>query len=382
MSQKGLRVVVELHLRAITCPGVHLPAKDDIYLSVRLMNQYRKSECLPAVFPLLFRMKMRFEKIFKYAIDPAVVAEILQCETVKVQIIQLIPPAGYVLASYEEDARRFLFPEPKLVPSFSGEGREVLMTRDPSFPGISPRLEFSTRTAISECSDRLNSQSVPVRVMTRKRAKKPRLQGCLSADRHRSSAPCRPQGLWDTGRGGEAPRSRSLSPFPRTESNWISSSPQTTHRHGMGSWSGGGGASHCSPSRKSRLRNPSPHDSKYTRESGNIRRSHSSPLVPNDGSSSETDDLLPSSEDLGRYIPLLGYEGSPSTATMTHSNMASPRRNSTNAWEEVQERVQNLLTSPNAKHRLAFGATESEIDEVLARRSISCPLSPGKKTYI
>uniref|UniRef100_A0A4W4FPW6 Spermatogenesis-associated protein 6 N-terminal domain-containing protein n=1 Tax=Electrophorus electricus TaxID=8005 RepID=A0A4W4FPW6_ELEEL len=63
----------------ITCPGVHLPAKDDIYLSLRLMSQYKKSECLPAVFPLLLRMKMRFEKIFKYAIDPAAVAEILQC---------------------------------------------------------------------------------------------------------------------------------------------------------------------------------------------------------------------------------------------------------------------------------------------------------------
>lgn len=45
-----------------------------------------------------------------------------------------LPAVGEVLATYEDDARSFLFPEPKLVPSFSGEDREVLMTRDPSFP--------------------------------------------------------------------------------------------------------------------------------------------------------------------------------------------------------------------------------------------------------
>lgn len=96
-------------------------------------------------------------------------------ETVKVELIQLIPPGkfwhfvpldtyvyfqeqkimgiertesiasnslghffllavGEVLAVYEDDARRFLFREPKLVPSFSGGDCEVLMTRDPTFP--------------------------------------------------------------------------------------------------------------------------------------------------------------------------------------------------------------------------------------------------------
>lgn len=90
-------------------------------------------------------------------------------ETVKIELIQLIPPGkfwhkftlrnqrqmeiesteitasnssghffllavGKVLAVYEDDARRFLFPEPKLVPSFSGGDCEVLLTRDPTFP--------------------------------------------------------------------------------------------------------------------------------------------------------------------------------------------------------------------------------------------------------
>lgn len=41
---------------------------------------------------------------------------------------------GEVLAVYEDDARSFLFPEPKLVPSFSGVDCKVLMTREPTFP--------------------------------------------------------------------------------------------------------------------------------------------------------------------------------------------------------------------------------------------------------
>uniref|UniRef100_A0A667XP34 Spermatogenesis-associated protein 6 N-terminal domain-containing protein n=1 Tax=Myripristis murdjan TaxID=586833 RepID=A0A667XP34_9TELE len=63
----------------VSCPGVHLPAKDDIYLSVCLMGQYRKSECLPAVFPLLFYEKMIFEKIFRHAVDPGDIAIMLEC---------------------------------------------------------------------------------------------------------------------------------------------------------------------------------------------------------------------------------------------------------------------------------------------------------------
>lgn len=51
-----------LHCSQVSCPGVHLPAKDDIYLSMCFMGQYHQSECLPAVFPLLFHEKMTFEK--------------------------------------------------------------------------------------------------------------------------------------------------------------------------------------------------------------------------------------------------------------------------------------------------------------------------------
>lgn len=47
----------------VSCPGVRLPDKHDIYLSVCFLGQYRQSECLPAVFPLLVNEKMTFEKV-------------------------------------------------------------------------------------------------------------------------------------------------------------------------------------------------------------------------------------------------------------------------------------------------------------------------------
>ncbi|XP_057197888.1 spermatogenesis associated 6-like protein isoform X2 [Triplophysa rosa] len=345
MPHKAVKVIVELHLRAITCPGVHLPAKDDVYVSVCLMNQYRKSACLPAVFPLIIREKIRFEKLWKCATDPAAIAEFLQCETVKVELIQLTPPSGRILASFEEDARSFLFPEPKLVPSFSGVQREVLMTRDPTFPGISPRLEFSTKTTISEINNRDGSHSVPA-AMTRKSTKKAR-QGSAVSQIHPFSAPRRQTGLQDR--------------------------DQVQMKD---SWTGGRISFYRSPNFDRRLGSLSPNYTSRLKEAGIC----SSPFVP-DGDSSDTDDLLDYAEEVGQRHSLKEYEGSSSPS---HSSTESQRHNgcvfvcvfsrsllgSSGVWEEVQERVQSLLTSPKAVYRLACGASESEIDEVLMRRSI------------
>uniref|UniRef100_A0A3B4XNP6 Spermatogenesis-associated protein 6 N-terminal domain-containing protein n=1 Tax=Seriola lalandi dorsalis TaxID=1841481 RepID=A0A3B4XNP6_SERLL len=69
-----------IHGNKVSCPGVHLQAKDDIYLSMCFMSQYRQSKCLPAVFPLLFHEKMMFEKIFRQAVDPGDIAVMLECK--------------------------------------------------------------------------------------------------------------------------------------------------------------------------------------------------------------------------------------------------------------------------------------------------------------
>ncbi|XP_036784270.2 spermatogenesis associated 6-like protein isoform X7 [Manis pentadactyla] len=131
-----LEVVVELQIRAISCPGVFLPGKQDVYLGVYLLSQYLETNCFPSVFPIMIQQNMRFEKVFENAIDPGAVADILEM--------------WEELASYEENTRDFLFPEPKLTPLYPGMCREVLMKTVAGFPGIAPKIEFSTRTAIRE----------------------------------------------------------------------------------------------------------------------------------------------------------------------------------------------------------------------------------------
>ncbi|XP_029775625.1 spermatogenesis associated 6-like protein isoform X3 [Suricata suricatta] len=146
-----LEVVVELQIRVISCPGVYLPDKQDVYLGVYLLNQYLETDCFPSVFPITIQQSMRFEKVFENAIDPGAVAEILESFLTRFELIQLVPPVWEELACYEENTRDFLFPEPKLTPSLPGMCREVLMKTFAGFPGIAPKIEFSTRTAIREC---------------------------------------------------------------------------------------------------------------------------------------------------------------------------------------------------------------------------------------
>ncbi|XP_045020982.1 spermatogenesis associated 6-like protein isoform X2 [Bubalus bubalis] len=145
-----LEVVVELQIRAISCPGVFLPDKHDVFLGVYLLNQYLETDCFPSMFPIMIQRSMRFEKVFENAIDPGAVADILESFLTRFELIQLVSPVWQELAYYEENTRDFLFPEPRLTPSHPGMCREVLMKTVEGFPGIAPKIEFSTRTAIRE----------------------------------------------------------------------------------------------------------------------------------------------------------------------------------------------------------------------------------------
>ncbi|XP_042190859.1 spermatogenesis-associated protein 6 [Callorhinchus milii] len=151
MSRKALRCTVRLDVQAVTCPGVFLPEKDDVYLSVCIMGKFHKTKFLPSIFPLNFNGKMKFEKIFPEAMNPAHLADLLELDTTKFELIQLTPPAGETLAVHEENTRDFLYPGPRLTPTYTGSDRELLMKRSINFPGIAPRLEFSTTSIIKEC---------------------------------------------------------------------------------------------------------------------------------------------------------------------------------------------------------------------------------------
>lgn len=135
----------------ISCPGVFLPDKEAVYLGVYLLNQYLETDCFPPVFPVVIQQSMRFVKVFEEAIDPGAVAELLESFLTRFELVQLVSPAWEELAYYEKNTRDFLFPEPRLASSHLGMQREVLMKTAIWFPGIAPKIEFSTRTAILEC---------------------------------------------------------------------------------------------------------------------------------------------------------------------------------------------------------------------------------------
>ncbi|NWU60730.1 SPAT6 protein, partial [Pterocles burchelli] len=137
-------------LLQITCPGVLLKDKEELYLSVSVLGQYKKTQCVPAAFPLCFQEKLVFEKAFADIVDPGDLVELLELDTAVLELIQLIPPVGKVLATYEENTRDFLFPDPKLTSGHHGLDREILMKRSSSFTGIAPKLRFSTSSLITE----------------------------------------------------------------------------------------------------------------------------------------------------------------------------------------------------------------------------------------
>uniref|UniRef100_A0A3Q3K7E8 Spermatogenesis-associated protein 6 N-terminal domain-containing protein n=1 Tax=Monopterus albus TaxID=43700 RepID=A0A3Q3K7E8_MONAL len=346
MSRKALKIVVELRFRAVSCPGVHLPAKDDIYLSVCFMGQYRQSEDLPAIFPLLVHEKMTFEKIFRHAVDPGDITVMLEYETVRIELVQLIPPAGDTLACFEEDARHFLFPEPRLVPSFSGVDREVLMSRAPHFP----------RPVIKR-----NRTSSPQRKQLQTIGR--RRHGGMVRERHSSTTSL-----------SHIARSQSLSPLSAENTQRLaqlsldSAAPDTadwdatsTSQPMLASWPG---------TRRSALPHHSAlvtsYSSPLTRSSSTVRfspsgrrKSLSSGLIggiSDDSSSSETNDC----------------HNGPEPSALWRSYREQARHSSSHReWEEVHERVRGLLTTPKAVRRLVYGATVSEIDSVFSRRSIS-----------
>ncbi|XP_048358798.1 spermatogenesis associated 6-like protein isoform X2 [Sphaerodactylus townsendi] len=398
----------------VTCPGVYLTEKNDVYLTVCILGQSKETESLPSIFPLLFHEKMWFEKVFEKAKDPIAVVELLGRNVTKFRLSELIPTEREGLAFYEVNTRDFLFPEPKLTPVYPGVDRELLMKTHPTFPGIAPKLEFSTRTTITELPlrsrrwyhdrgkiklQRPTSASPQRRSISPIRCRPTRRNSiCKRFTRSlgsRSPSPSPAKHFHEFGRDNQ----KQLSPLSfrsvkfKTEPDLR---PPFVVRH-------------VDPSKSFAEQTPSLVPYRNVRQNVSPgRNSHKSQLKRALSFDSwkascpaakviREPDACSSSNHVSSFLEIeqpLDY--SCSDSTFDHkSSVGSPNcyrslspserwesshqrlySSPSASWEEINERVRNLLTSEEAKQRLFLGATDSEIDDVLERRSISLRSSP------
>ncbi|XP_063721428.1 uncharacterized protein LOC134848031 [Symsagittifera roscoffensis] len=164
MPNKSLAVSVDLTLYSVSCPGVILKDREDIFVDICVFGLHKQSIPVPAIFPLYFNERFKFRKVFYNCVNPLELHESLSNETVTIEVIQKsrFIHAGVVLANLEMRAKDFLFPYPSQVPVYSGADRELLLTKTLHFSGISPKVEFASVTAVNEvhttASDELNDK--------------------------------------------------------------------------------------------------------------------------------------------------------------------------------------------------------------------------------
>ncbi|KAE8632972.1 hypothetical protein XENTR_v10001732 [Xenopus tropicalis] len=380
-----LKIVIELQIHAVTCPGVFLPEKDDILLNVSILGQHKETGCLPSVFPLLFHEKMRFEKVFLKAVDPAALAQSLENHITRFELIQLTHSAD-ILAVFEENTRQFLFPEPKLTPAYPGVDREVLMKTVNGFPGIAPKIEFSTRTTIKEkphdfqkkCPAVKSYISRPLTVSSRK-------SRSTSSNPVRGKSPAK-----NYSSPTKSSKSRSPSPFSRRCVNELNKNvqqqlanlslnssdndtrPPFIVRHVDSSKSFGDSVLQHSKARHQSKLSSKTHQSRLKRALS-YDSFHASRLLEKDYlDSGEAKGERGSSAKIDTFESPLrsstySLEHKKNSPVLARPLLRERFQSEQNTWESIHNRVVNLLTTHSAKQQLSFGTPKKEVDRILER---------------
>ncbi|XP_041064622.1 spermatogenesis-associated protein 6 isoform X2 [Carcharodon carcharias] len=362
MPKKVLRLTVYLKIQAVTCPGVFLPEKNDVYVSVYMLGKFQKTKFLPSVFPLTFNDKMKIEKNFPEAMNPGDVADMLEMDTTKFELIQLTPPAGETLAIYEQNTREFLYPGRRLTPSYPGMDRELLMKRSIDFPGIAPRLEFSTTSIIKECpldlaqieyeedNVKLELQSSPIRKSMTKSSKRKTCPREISKDNSYK-------------RPTIASQTRSLSPYTKRRMAALSEDANQRLAHlNLGPFQF-----------KKETDNKPPFVIRHA-----IKKPHEKDLL--DDSFEDTDEPImsgPAGRQLFPAMTPMKYsttssfqKQSPALNRLSLRERFYPESSGPTKWEEIHQRVLKVLKSNSARQRLQFDSS-AEVDYPSGRSALS-----------
>ncbi|XP_031561422.1 spermatogenesis-associated protein 6-like [Actinia tenebrosa] len=165
MPRKAMKVIVELDIHTVTCPGTFLRDYGYVYLKVNCMGLEVNTKSVPPTFPLFFHERLRFERVFRSCQDPAYVSIHLKGEDILIELRQHDDyiSDGYVIGHYANNARDYLYPA---VAPYPGTGRELTLFKTSLFnpiriTGQPLRLEFSTKTTIKEVPDPDDFNSSP-----------------------------------------------------------------------------------------------------------------------------------------------------------------------------------------------------------------------------
>ncbi|XP_018417547.1 PREDICTED: spermatogenesis associated 6-like protein [Nanorana parkeri] len=383
-----LKVVVELQIHAVTCPGVFLPDKDDIFLSTSLLGQCKETRCLPAVFPLLFHEKMRFEKVFQKQVDPAAVVEILEKYPAGFELMQ-VGQSEEILATYKENHRGFLFPEPKLTPPYPGVDREVLMKTVCGFPGIAPKIEFSTRTTIKEKPKDFQKKNSSNKIQCRRSLPNSPTRKSRMPTKSYSS----PEQSYSSPTGSS--KSRSPSPYARRRMCELNKDSQQRLSHlKLGNYEFKSDADTKPPfivrhvdsfkpvGEKTASQLQSPKAKHHSSSENRLRRALTFDNL-NCTTSTEKDHLdlddlhMPrkanSSVDKGTLSDSLSSSTCSlqdlRTSPVLKGSLRERCRSDNNTWEAIHNRVRNLLSTHRARQLLSLDISNSEADRILERSS-------------
>ncbi|OAF64684.1 hypothetical protein A3Q56_07616, partial [Intoshia linei] len=147
---KSFTVYTEIRIDQVTCPGVSLINKNDVFLTLILFGEKRQTRLQRCRFPLFINESFCFQTVFYYISEPSEILDKLEECIAIIELNQLDYYGFRLLAHLETDVRRFLYPRCNIYRCDPMPNRSLLLTRTINFEGISPQLEFTSKTSICE----------------------------------------------------------------------------------------------------------------------------------------------------------------------------------------------------------------------------------------